>query len=271
MTTPPEGHRETTAPTELHSAPGLLEAPVVEPEGSVLFSNVTGGGVYRYGGGRTATVVESRRGIGGLALHAAGGLLLTGRDVSYADGDGLRPILTVDGATGFNDVTVGADGSLYVGVLRHNPQRGEPAGPSEVLRIDPDGAVSTAAADIRWPNGLGFAPDGQTLYVCEFAESRVLAVRDGETRVFATAPRGDCDGLAVDADGGVWVALGSASAIARFDPDGTLGTVIDLPDGFVSSLAFDQNTLYITTAGRLLRHTVEHAGLPIPAARIPTP
>lgn len=256
---------------ELHSAPGLLEAPVTEADGSVLFSNVTGGGVFRYADGRAATVVESRRGIGGLALHADGGLLLTGRDVSCAEGDGLRPILTVEGATGFNDVTVGADGSLYVGVLRHNPQRGEPAGPSEVLRIDPDGVVSTAAADIRWPNGLGFAPDGQTLYVCEFAESRVLAVRDGETRVFATAPRGECDGLAVDTDGGVWVALGSASAIARFDPDGTLDTVVDFPDGFVSSLAFDQNTLYITTAGRLLGHTVEHTGLPIPAARIPTP
>ncbi|MFC9434292.1 SMP-30/gluconolactonase/LRE family protein [Nocardia sp. NPDC057030] len=267
----PDHHREGAEPTELHSAPGLLEAPVLEADGSVLFSNVTGGGVYRYADGRATTVVESRRGIGGLARHAAGGLLLTGRDVSYAGGDGLRPILAVDGATGFNDVTVGPDGSLYVGVLRHNPQRGETAGPSEVLRIDPDGAVSTAASDIRWPNGLGFAPDEQTLYVCEFAERRVLAVRDGETRVFATAPRGDCDGLAVDADGGVWVALGSASAIARFDPDGALDTVIDLPDGFVSSLAFDRNTLYITTAGRLLSCSVGHAGLPIPAARIPVP
>ncbi|MGX1772708.1 SMP-30/gluconolactonase/LRE family protein [Nocardia brasiliensis] len=255
-------------PTRLYSTTGLLEAPLVHPDGGVLFSNVTGGGVFRHREGVTDTVVARRRGIGGLARHENGGLIVTGRDVAHA-ADDVHTVLTVDGATGFNDVTVGSDGSLYVGVLRHRPQQGEPAGPSEVLRIDPAGALSTVAADIRWPNGIGFAPGEQTLYVCEYAESRVLAITDGRTRVFAEAPAGECDGLAVDVDGGVWVALGSGSAVARFTADGALDRTLDLPDGFVSSVALHDTTLYITTSGRLLRETVAVPGIPVPATRIP--
>ncbi|AFU02927.1 hypothetical protein [Nocardia brasiliensis] len=62
---------------------GLLEAPVVKTDGSVLFSNVTSGGAFEYVAGASKTVVESRKGIGGLALHVDGGLVMTGRDVSH--------------------------------------------------------------------------------------------------------------------------------------------------------------------------------------------
>ncbi|MEU7145032.1 SMP-30/gluconolactonase/LRE family protein [Nocardia sp. NPDC046473] len=96
-------------------------------------------------------------------------------------------------------------------------------------------------------------------------------IDNGETHVFATAPVGECDGLAVDAEGGVWVALGTGSAAARFTPDGRLDTQIDLPDGFVSSVAFDGSTLLITTAGRLLSHPVGITGTPVPATPIPLP
>ncbi|WP_405182046.1 SMP-30/gluconolactonase/LRE family protein [Nocardia sp. NBC_01377] len=256
---------------QLYSTEGLLEAPVVESDGSVVFSNVTAGGVYRHRDGDTGGVIERRRGIGGLAAHADGGFVMTGRDLRFADGDRQHTLLSIDGASGFNDLTVGVDGSVYVGVLRHHPQSGEPAVPSEVVRIDPAGVVTVAATDIRWPNGLGFAPDDRTLYVSEYAEGRVIAVREGRTRVFATAPRGECDGLAVDVEGGVWVALGSGSAVARFTADGALDTAIDVPGGFVSSVAFDGDVLYITTAGSLWSTRVGVRGRPIPAARVPLP
>ncbi|MFI6170456.1 SMP-30/gluconolactonase/LRE family protein [Nocardia sp. NPDC051052] len=259
-------------PTSLYTTTGLLEAPLVGADGSVLFADVTGGGVYRYREQGTETVLAARRGIGGLAWHAGGGVVMTGRDLSYIGTDSVtRQLLTLDGATGFNDLTVAADGALYAGVLRHQPQRGEPAGPSEVIRIGPAGDVSIAAENIRWPNGLGFAPDGQALYVCEYAESRILLIDNGDRHAFATAPSGECDGLAVDAEGGVWVALGTGSTVARFTPDGQLDTTINLPDGFVSSVAFHGTTLLITTAGRLLSHPVGITGTPIPATSIPLP
>ena len=91
-----------------------------------------------------------------------------------------------------------------------------------------------------WPNGIGLSPDGATIYVSDFAESVVLAYdRDGGgRRVFARSPRGSCDGLAVDSEGGVWTALGPGAGIARFAPDGALAEIVELPDEFVSSVAF---------------------------------
>ncbi|MFI9407211.1 SMP-30/gluconolactonase/LRE family protein [Nocardia sp. NPDC052316] len=259
-------------PTALYTTTGLLEAPLVEPDRSVLFADVTGGGIYRHRDNRTETVLAARRGIGGLARHRDGGIVMSGRDLSYVGIDAVtRQILTVDGATGFNDVTVAADGALYAGVLRHRPQRGESAGPSEVIRIDRAGEVSIAAENIRWPNGLAWTPDGQALYICEYAESRVLLLHNEDKQVFATAPSGECDGLAVDVEGGVWVALGTGGAVARFTADGRLDTTIELPDGFVSSVAFDGATLLITTAGRLLSQPVGVAGVPVHATDIPVP
>jgi len=255
--------------TTLFEANGLLEAPRPDSVGRVLFSNVTAGGVFRFRDGIVEEVLPARRGIGGIAPHAEGGLVVTGRDVSYAGTGGVTTLLTIVGATGFNDVTVAPDGSLVVGVLRHRPQQGEAAVPSEVVRIDANGETSTLADDLMWPNGMAYAPDGETLYVSEYAASRIRAIRDGESYVFAHAPRGECDGLTVDAEGGVWVALGSGGGIARFTPDGELDSVLDIPGSFVSSLAFADSTLYVTTVGALLTGSPGVAGLPLPQARIP--
>ncbi|MGW4742877.1 SMP-30/gluconolactonase/LRE family protein [Nocardia xishanensis] len=254
---------------KLYNATGLLEAPRVDARGRVLFSNVTEGGVYRWANGAVETVIPARRGVGGIAVHADGGLVVTGRDVRYVHAGVDQSLLTLEGATGFNDVTVGPDGALYVGVLRHRPMRGEPVVPSEVVRVGLDGSVAEAVTGVHWPNGLGFAPDRQTLYVCEYAESRVLAVLDGQKHVFATVAVGECDGLAVDADGGVWVALGSGGAVARFAPTGELVDTIELPGTFVSSLTFSGADLYITTNSGLFTTIVDTTGAAVPPAGVP--
>jgi gluconolactonase len=97
---------------------------------------------------------------------------------------------------------------------------------------------------------------------------------------FAAAPRGSADGLAVDAEGGVWVALGEGGGIARFDSAGELSELIEMPAGFVSSLSFggaDMRDVLITTAdnllqpelgGTLLRARSEIAGLPVAPVRV---
>src|SRR4030095_483848 len=63
---------------------GLIEGPVWDARRGLLFSDVPNGGVYCLGaGGQVTTVVEHRRGIGGMALHADGGLIVSGRNVAY--------------------------------------------------------------------------------------------------------------------------------------------------------------------------------------------
>ena len=97
----------------------------------------------------------------------------------------------------------------------------------------------------------------------------------GAAREFAASPRGSADGLAVDAEGGVWVALGEGAGVARFDAGGELSEILDVPAGFVSSVSFggpDMRDVLISTAdnllepelgGTLLSARSEIAGLPI--------
>lgn len=253
----------------LWEADGLLEAPRPLPDGSVLFANTTAGGVYRWSDGNVSEVLARRRGIGGIAVHADGGFLVSGRDLAYAGPAGLRTVWAAGGATGLNDLTVAPDGSVVVGVLRHQPARGDQAGPTELVQLSPDGATRVLAPDLLWPNGVGYAPDAALLFVCEYAAARVRVIGRRGAPIFVQAPRGECDGLAVDSAGGVWVALGSGCGIARFDSEGGLDDVIEVPGRFVSSLAFAGTALYITTIGALLRMDVGVQGSVVPPAAIP--
>ena len=262
---------------------GLVEGPTFAPDGSVFFSDVLGGGVHRWSpGGDVETVIPKRRGVGGMCLHGDGGLVVSGRDVVHVRDGESRTLLAIDGVTGFNDLSPDSEGRIYVGALRFMPFGGEEPVPGEVWRIDGEGAAEELFGGVDWPNGIGFSPDGEMIYTSDFASGEVVAFDPAtrERRVFARSPSGDADGLAVDVEGGVWVALGRGGGVGRFGPDGGLDDVLDVPAGFVSSLCFggeDMRDLYVTTAdngehpdrrGTLFRARVEVAGLPVPAARV---
>ena len=252
----------------------LAEGPRGLPDGSVLFSDVVAGGVHRIGpdGGAPETVIERRRGVGGLLPDASGGIVVTGRDLAVSDQQGeLRTVLAVGGQVVEPGGPLDGAGGVLVGVLRYRPIAGEDPVPGEVWHLPVSGEPVILARDVVWPNGIGVSPDRATLYVSDFADSLVLAYeRDGSgRRVFARSPRGSCDGLAVDAEGGVWTALGPGGGVARFAPDGSLSEIIEIPDEFVSSVSFagpDLRDLLITTATSVLRGHAPVAGLAIPPA-----
>jgi xylono-1,5-lactonase len=235
---------------------GLAEAPVAAPDGGVYFSDALGGGVYHLSPttGAVETVLGKRRGVGGMALHADGGLVMTGRDViHFRDGDS-RTLYSNPEIPGLNDLTVDPDGQLIVGGLRFRPFLGEPPVPGEFIRLD----GSVVLPDVVWPNGCAFSPDGGTFYGCDYQRGQVVAVDrtvDGEygtPRVAVVSPSGAADGMAVDEDGCLWIALGPRASVARFTPDGRLDTEIHLDADFVASLCFagqDRRDLYITTTG----------------------
>jgi sugar lactone lactonase YvrE len=66
------------------------------------------------------------------------------------------------------------------------------------------------------------------------------------------------------------VALGPAGAVARFAPGGALDHVLEVPAGFVASVAFDRDRLLVATAGALLRVPVGVEGRPVPPAAVAT-
>lgn len=120
----------------------LVEAPRSDLEGRVYFSDVSRGEVYRLGSdGRVDAVVAKRRGVGGIVLHADGGVVVTGRSVCHVDGDDSRDILAIDGVV-FNDLCCDADGRVWVGGSRAAEGAGQSGRRSgSVYRIDPDGLV----------------------------------------------------------------------------------------------------------------------------------
>jgi gluconolactonase len=263
---------------------GLLEAPRAGGDGSVLYSDVLGGGVYRVdsaGARRPETVLPKRRGIGGLIAHRDGGIVVTGRGVVHVAGERQRELLTLDGVAGFNDLTTDSTGAVLAGALRFQPFAGEDPVPTEVWRISAPGVAETVAEGIDWPNGIAVTPDDSTLYVSDTANGVVLVFRAHSTRgdVFASVSSGAVDGLALDEEGGVWVALGDAG-IARFESDGRLDGFADIPSGFVSSLCFggpDRRDLFITTAdnpldpslgGTVFHARAEVAGVEVGAAAV---
>ena len=133
---------------------GLVEGPVWDPAKGLYFSDVMNGGVHLLGrDDKVSLAVPKRRGIGGMALHAAGGLVVGGRDivhVSLVDGS-TRTLLTSDvtpEAIGFNDLTTDSVGRIYVGSLAFRVFGGDPPRPGHLHVIDLDGSVRTISDGI---------------------------------------------------------------------------------------------------------------------------
>jgi gluconolactonase len=257
----------------------LAEAPTIDTDGTFLFSDVLGGGVHRLAAdGRVTTVIPKRRGVGGLAVHAEGGLVCSGRDLVHVrDGDS-RTILHVDGVAGWNDIGTDPAGRLYAGALRFavfDPDA--EVVPGEIWCVDGD-APAPLIPDIVHANGIALSLDQSTIYCSDSRAQRVVAfdLARATHREFDVAPFGNPDGLALDEMGALWIALVSGG-VGRFRPDGTLDRRLEPPSSFTTSLCFDGTALYVTTAnntdqpdlgGCILRTEVDVPGAPVFPVRL---
>jgi gluconolactonase len=271
-------------PAVLGRAHTLLEGPRIGPGGELVYSDVIAGGLFSCSAdGDVSELLARRRGIGGVMPHAAGGWVISGRTVIHVQSDGSqRELLAQEGACGYNDLFATPSGDLLAGELRYRPMAGEEPRDGRILQLTPGGEVRTLTESVTWPNGIGMSPDGATVYISDYARALVLAVplEGGPERVLCSSPRGSADGLAVDSEGGVWVALGEGGGIARFEPGGAVDEIVELPAQFVSSISFggpDMREVLISTAdnpvdpelgGTLLRARSAVAGAPVPALRV---
>jgi len=281
----------------LASGYGLIEGPVWDDARGPLFADVVYGGVHALApGGEVTTVFPHRRGIGGMAPHAAGGLVVGGRNIGFKAfaGGTTQTLLEPDkdrGLIGFNDLSTDAEGRVYVGSLAFRPvgHEEEPR-PAHLHLIDLDGSARVLADGILLTNGIGVSPDGKWLY---HADSRTQALwrypkhGDGSLgereRFVEIAPPGIPDGIAVAEDGSVWIAVAYGKAVMRVSAAGELLERIEMPLPMVTSVCFggaDRRQLYVVSgsrgtsserAGSVWRFRVDVPGLPIAPARVRLP
>jgi sugar lactone lactonase YvrE len=186
-----------------------------------------------------------------------------------------------------NDMVVDAQGRAYVGNFGFDLMaRADPA-PTELIRVDPDGAAEVAADGLMFPNGTVITPDGAELIVGETFGGRYTAftIGDGgaltDRRVWAEIEGYAPDGCALDAEGHIWSADGVGGRAARIAPGGEIVEEVHAPDGlgvFACMLGGDDGrTLLLCAAPDFLEHRrrdkreavlltttvdVPHAGLP---------
>lgn len=286
----------------LASGYGLIEGPRVDAQGNLYFSDIPNGGVFRRTpDGVIDTIVPRRRGVGGIALHADGGLVLSGRNICRVhNGETTVYLERPEGVGGFNDLFADAAGRIYTGSIRVDPfapdgptkdrAQGDQQAPSgECYRIDTDGGVTVIYDGVGLSNGIGISPAGDRLYHADTNAGAIIVhdlSADGHVanrRIFARVDRGRPDGLAVDEEGGVWVASYGGGAVLRFTPGGAFDRAVDVPATEVTSLCFagdDRRDLIIVTAdnsaasdgakpgGAIFRTRVDVPGLPAAPVRV---
>ncbi|MFD4026280.1 SMP-30/gluconolactonase/LRE family protein [Streptomyces sp. NPDC058576] len=197
----------------------------------------------------------------GAALPAADGtLVLAVRDgVARLAADGSpHPLAAVEAdrpGNRMNDAKCDPSGRLWAGTMPYGDERGAAA----LYRYDRAG-VTQVLSGVHLSNGLGWSPDGTTMYHIDSRTQRVDAyayddatgaIRDRRPVVAVPAAQGMPDGMAVDEDGCLWVALWGGGAVHRYTPAGTLDRVVRLPVTQVTSCAFGGpagDVLYVTSA-----------------------
>lgn len=260
------------------------------PTRSVYFVDIKARRIHRCAGDGSARRSWDAPGQPGFVVPASGGGLVCALE------DGLYRMDEASGAftplrkveddlpgNRFNDGTVDAGGNLWFGSM----DDAQVAATGSLYRLDRDGSLARADTGYLITNGPAISPDGTTLYHTDTPLRRVYAFDlrpDGSLagkRVFLQLPEGSRpDGMAVDCEGHLWIALFGAGRVERYTAAGRLAGAVRFPCTNITKLAFggdDLRTAYVTTAwkglsaqqraeqplaGGLFAFRVETPGLP---------
>jgi sugar lactone lactonase YvrE len=242
-----------------------------------ILSLASDGAINRRHVGNVAAALRPRR--------QGGAVIGVERGFALEDADGRLTHLGelwTDTHVRMNDGGCDPDGRFYCGSMAYDERPAAGA----LYRLDPDGSVHVVLQNVTVSNGLEWSPDGSKAYYNDTPTQRIdVFDYDGESgltgrRPFAEVPAevGGPDGLTVDEEGGVWVALYGGGAVRRYTHDGVLDEVIEVAAEQVTACTIggqDHNQLFITTsregigggedplAGSLFRSAVGVVGLPV--------
>jgi sugar lactone lactonase YvrE len=242
-----------------------------------ILSLTADGAISRRHVGSVAAAVRPRR-RGGAVIGVERGFALEETDGTLTD---LSELWT-DARGRMHEGGCDPEGRFYCGSMAYDQRPGAGA----LYRLDANSSVRVVLEHVTISNGLDWSPDGSRVYYNDTATYQISVFDyDGEKgftgrRVFVdlSGESKRPDGLTVDAEGGVWVALSNGGAVRRYTSDGALDAVIELPVRKVTACAFGGarlDQLFITTsregvepgsdalAGALFRSVVGLTGLPV--------
>jgi sugar lactone lactonase YvrE len=190
---------------------------------------------------------------GGLVVATQRGFALLG-----GGSDGVIPLADAfdDPSLRMNDGGCDPQGRFYCGSMAYDSAPGR----ASLYRLDTDHSVHVVLRGVTISNGLVWSLDGSTVYYIDTPTQRVDVFDFDATestfsnrRTVVEIPKddGEPDGMTIDADGCLWVALWGGAAVHRYSPQGRLDAVVDVPVSQVSSCAFggpNLDELYITTS-----------------------
>jgi sugar lactone lactonase YvrE len=274
------------------------EGPSWDARENVLWwVDITGNLVHRYDPATgTDTTIDVGRAVGAAVPRASGGLALaveegfavldpkTGKTELIAEVEADRP------ENRMNDAKCDTSGRMWAGTMAYDDSPGAGA----FYRLDPDRAVTTILKGVTCSNGTAWSPDDTLMYYIDSGRQQVDVfdydrstggVSNRRKLIDIPSSAGVPDGMTVDAEGHLWVALWGGGAIRRYSPDGKLVKVLAMPVTQPTSMAFagpDLTDLYITSAteglsdearqkdphaGALFRHRPGVKGLPTQSYR----
>jgi sugar lactone lactonase YvrE len=200
--------------------------------------------------GTVAAAFRPRTG-GGVVLADQRGFVLLDEDLAV---ERRLPDLWDDPGVRMNEGGADPAGNFWCGSMAYDESEGAGA----LYRLTPGLDATKVLDGVTISNGFGFSPDGTRAYHVDTPTRRVDAFdfEDGELTGRRTAVEivdgpGNPDGLTVDAEGCLWVALFDGAAVHRYSPDGELLAVVPLPVAQVTACTFggpDLDRLYVTTS-----------------------
>ncbi len=234
----------------------FTEGPAADPSGNVYFSDIDAGKIYRWSpDGAVSIFRDGLNGPNGLAFDRNGILIACeggkGRLIAIDPKGGITVLADRYGGIRFNepnDLWIDPQGGIYFTDPAYRSaavQDGE-----DVYYLSPDRSrVERVVRDMVKPNGLVGTPDGEKLYIADWAADRTYAYAinaDGSLsgkRLFVAS---GSDGMTMDASGNIYLTVPNRVDIYR--PDGTRVAAIPIPNTptNVEFTGPDDRTLFVT-------------------------
>lgn len=211
--------------------------------------------------GKTETIAEVPNRPSGLGWLPDGRMLvvsMTDRRLMRLEGGTLKLHADLSKLASFdcNDMVVDAKGRAYVGNFGYDLHTNAPQKPAELVMVTPDGKASVVANDLQFPNGTVISADGKTLIVGESMGRRLTAFDikpDGSLanrRLWAEIAPALPDGIALDAEGAIWVSSPFTNETIRVLEGGKVTERIKTSQMSIACAlgGKDRKTLFVLTA-----------------------